>query len=298
MYTQYIDLNIIPSGVKPVVHVSQYDNNFHGIICNLYKGSSKWNVPSSAGVTINGRKPDGTGFMYSAAAIDGNTVDFTITEQMTAVAGETECEVKIRTGSTSTQVIGTLNFILDVEKSPMDDSIISETDIPLIEQAVDIASDLAGYIQTAVDSASSATSSASAAATSAGNAATSAASAASDAESVEGLYDSIVEAKTAANTAAAAATEATEVLNNLTATATTLSAGSSATASYSDGVLTLGIPQGAQGESGVSAPLAGFFTMWVDDAGNLYAASQEDLSDAFSYDSETGNLYMLTEDGN
>lgn len=41
-----------------------------------------------------------------------------------------------------------------------------------------------------------------------------------------------------------------EQLENLTAVATTLSEGSEATASYSDGVLTFGIPQGAKGDKG------------------------------------------------
>ena len=46
--------------------------------------------------------------------------------------------------------------------------------------------------------------------------------------------------------------EALEEIEGISATAETLSAGSSATASYSDGVLSFGIPQGAQGEPGQS----------------------------------------------
>ena len=41
-----------------------------------------------------------------------------------------------------------------------------------------------------------------------------------------------------------------ETVTGMTAEATTLPAGSDATASYSDGVLTLGIPRGEQGEAG------------------------------------------------
>ena len=43
-------------------------------------------------------------------------------------------------------------------------------------------------------------------------------------------------------------------LENLTAVAVTLTPGSEATASYSDGVLTFGIPQGAKGETGQTGP--------------------------------------------
>ena len=42
----------------------------------------------------------------------------------------------------------------------------------------------------------------------------------------------------------------TAELGSISATATTLEAGSSATASYNDGVFSFGIPRGAQGERG------------------------------------------------
>lgn len=60
-------------------------------------------------------------------------------------------------------------------------------------------------------------------------------------------------AASAANTAAAranTAAEAAEGIADLTAKATTLEAGSSATASYANGVLTIGVPTGPQGPKG------------------------------------------------
>ena len=45
-------------------------------------------------------------------------------------------------------------------------------------------------------------------------------------------------------------------LESLTVTVTTLTPGSSATASYEDGVLALGIPQGAKGDTGTAATIA------------------------------------------
>ena len=61
------------------------------------------------------------------------------------------------------------------------------------------------------------------------------------------------EAETSAENAAESARAAQDALSEftgVTAQATTLPAGSAATAAYSDGVLTLGIPQGAKGETG------------------------------------------------
>lgn len=298
MYTQIHDLNVIPTGVRPVVHVSQYDNQVQALRFLLYKENAPFTIPASAAVLINGLKPDNTGFSYAATATSGNTVTFAVTQQMTAVSGSIECELRVRTAS---EIIGTLNFTIEVEEAPLhDDSVLSETDIPLIEQAIDIAANLAEYIQATYTNAAAAQASAQAAAASATDAATDAASAASDAASVQDLYDSIETAKQGANAAAQAANTAAEGLNSITAQATTLQPGASATASYdaTNNRFTFGIPQGANGASGVTTPLLGFFTMWVDTNGDLYAAAADDMSDFFSYDSETGNLYYLTEDGN
>ena len=298
MYTQAINLDVIPAGVRPVIHVSQFDNQVQALRFTLYKDNVPFTIPGGAAVLINGYKPDNTAFSYAATATSGQTATFSVTQQMTAVSGDVECELRVRTAS---EIIGTLNFILRVEKAPLtDDSVLSETDIPLIEQAVDIAANLAEYIQQTLDAAEAASASAQAAAASATDAATDAASAASDAASVQNLYDSIETAKQGANAAAQAANAAAAGLNNITAQANTLQPGASATASYdaTNNRFTFGIPQGANGASGVTTPLLGFFTMWVDTNGDLYVAAADDMSDFFSYDSETGNLYYLTEDGN
>ena len=39
----------------------------------------------------------------------------------------------------------------------------------------------------------------------------------------------------------------------------------------------------------------GIFSFEVDDEGNLYVVSADDISSAFEYDSETGNLYYNTD---
>lgn len=283
MYTQDVNLNVVPVGVRPVIYCSQYDNNLQAIRFALYKNNTAFAIPSGAAVLINGYKPDNTGFSYAATAISGNTVTFAVTQQMTAIAGDVLCELRVKTES---QIIGTLNFVLRVEPAPLtDDTIISETDIPLIEQAVDIAANLAEYIQVTYDNAAAAKASAESSASSATSAATSAASAASDAASVQELYDSIDDAKTAANTAAA---NANAVAADVQAK---LDSGAFIGPQGPQG------PQGPAGDGGVITEIAGFFTMWVNDAGDLYVSAQTDLSDMFHYDEETGNLYYVTEDG-
>lgn len=297
MYTQETNLNIVPSGVRPVIHCSQYDNNISAIKFSLYKDNVAFPVPSWAAVIINGQKPDKTGFSYAASAISGNVVTIDVTQQMTAIAGDVLCELRLRSNA---QIIGTLNFILRVEPAPLtDETIISETEIPLIEQAVDIAANLAEYIQATYDNAAAAEASARAAAISATDAATNAASAASDAASVQELYDSIETAKQNANNAANAANAAAQEIEGLTAQATTLPAGSPATASLDNGVLTLGIPVGATGANGVTTEVSGMIAFSVDAAGNLYVHYNvnDDVADNFRYDAETGNLYYDIDEG-
>lgn len=53
--------------------------------------------------------------------------------------------------------------------------------------------------------------------------------------------------------------------------------------------------KGDPGESGVITQINGFFTLSVDDDGNLWAHhSDDELIPNFEYDNETGNLYLIT----
>lgn len=55
-------------------------------------------------------------------------------------------------------------------------------------------------------------------------------------------------------------------------------------------------PKGDKGDSGVTAPVNAFFTMYVDDNGNLYVRTAEDAEKPpLKYDSTTGNLYWSAE---
>lgn len=57
--------------------------------------------------------------------------------------------------------------------------------------------------------------------------------------------------------------------------------------------------KGAQGDSGVMVPTDGMFSLYLDpETGNLYAEyPEEGKPPAFEYDSETGNLYYITDGG-
>lgn len=129
----------------------------------------------------------------------------------------------------------------------------------------------------------------------------------------------------ASNSASAAekakedAQKAQKAIENLSVETSTLPAGSSATVkkSVADSGVTLyfGIPQGAQGavgprgeqgiagpegpqgppgESGVTTPVAGLFTLSVDDNGDLWAYyADTETEPPLEYDDETGELYYV-----
>ena len=70
------------------------------------------------------------------------------------------------------------------------------------------------------------------------------------ANNAQGYAQNASESATSAENYASDAEDARDEIRNMSANATTLPSGSDATASYSDGVLSLGIPQGIQGEKG------------------------------------------------
>lgn len=122
------NLDIIPRGVSPIINVSQYDvgRTFKFL---LFDGDLAYAIPSGAVVRVEGIKKDKTGFSYECE-YSGNEVTVEVTRQMTVFSGEVKSELRIVYNEVN---IGTLNFILKVEDSPINDETeISETEIPAI----------------------------------------------------------------------------------------------------------------------------------------------------------------------
>ena len=148
MTTQSFDLELIPGGVAPVIYASQYDKGQTWLI-SLKANNQPFNIPSGASVTIQGTKPDSTGFQYPCTYSD-NIVTAEEKQQMTIKAGKVPCEIVI---SKSGAIIASLNFYLIVEAAALrDDTVISETDLPLIEQAAEAVERIPGMVQQALDS--------------------------------------------------------------------------------------------------------------------------------------------------
>ena len=131
MIIQRFNLNLIPNQSPVIVHVNQYDTGTGRLIATLYEGNEPYS-PSGTAV-IQGTKPDGHGFQYSAT-LDGNVVTADLTEQMSPVAGDVRAQIVV---TESSGVTGTFVFIMRVQPSALpSDADMSESDYPLIEEAI------------------------------------------------------------------------------------------------------------------------------------------------------------------
>ena len=120
-------LNLIPSGVMPVVYINQGDAGYDKEFL-IYNGDSPYNVPSGVSATIRGTKADGYGVTEAAALTTGsNLVTVTITEQMVAASGANLYELVFV--DTDGLRIATINMVWAVKKDALGDSVISDSDL-------------------------------------------------------------------------------------------------------------------------------------------------------------------------
>ena len=241
MTSQTFNLDLIPQGVPPIIHVSQYDKGQTWEI-HLYENGIVFPVPANTSAAIQGTKPDNTGFQFPAVISAGdNVVTFTLEQQMTVFSGDIDCELVLVNGDDQ---VATINFILSVEPTTLDDdTVISETQLPLIEQAAELGAVINNYatqIHADAETASTAATAATSAATSASADAATATAAADDAtasktaaatsasNAATSETNAAASATAAGGSASSAAQEATNAAASATAAATSASTAESA----------------------------------------------------------------------
>lgn len=184
--TNVYNLKLTPSQFgqsSVVVNCSQYDSLFRVIQFNLYNGINEFSIPDNCVVTIRGTKKDLTGFEYQCE-YEGNVVTFPIQDQVTVLPGKVPAEIRVTSGN---EIIGSWNFVFLVEESPLDENtIISETDLPLLESALEAAAQAESFKNLAEQSATDASTSATEASDSAFTATTKAEESAESALKSEG----------------------------------------------------------------------------------------------------------------
>lgn len=130
-------INMYPGVRAPErIHLSQYDSDFT-LIFNLYSSVGSFTVESGTTAMIRGTKGDGNGYSASAS-LSGTTVTVQGNNQMTAVAGRNVFELAL---TRSGKVLGSANFILDVEPAALSaDTIESDSVLMELQAIIDSAS--------------------------------------------------------------------------------------------------------------------------------------------------------------
>lgn len=127
---RYFKLFLNAGAASPlVINVNQYDKDelWH---FTLLSETGEQYYPNAAAIV--GKKNDGN-LIANAATVDGRGyVNVTETEQMTAAPGVNYFELLI-----DGQIHGTANFIVLVEPSPTEGGVVSDSDLSLIQQAMD-----------------------------------------------------------------------------------------------------------------------------------------------------------------
>ena len=145
---EQINLNLIPGEIFPVCHASQYDVG-RQIRINLFDGPSVFTLSGIETLVLDVKKPDTCVVTVEVTNTSSDYVIITTTQQMTACPGQNMCEIKITNGST---VIGTLNFIMEVEEDPLNNGVTSQSAIhDLYNQVEEIVREIGGGGITSID---------------------------------------------------------------------------------------------------------------------------------------------------
>ena len=132
---QTINLNLVPGDIREIVRSSQYDVG-RTFRCNLFDGNASYKLDGTETITIEGQKSDNHIFLYNVTNTSSTYVDVTTTEQMTALAGYVDCELRIKKSGVD---IGTANFWLEVEKAATENGTLSDSDISALREVEDSA---------------------------------------------------------------------------------------------------------------------------------------------------------------
>lgn len=116
-----------------VIHANQYDQGEQWVF-TLYDDNGTQYIPSTGAIV--GVKSDGLGIINTGSVVDGNVV-INETQQMTAAVGEAVFELMI-----DSQTHGTANFVVLVEEKPGNNADLSESDLSLLQEAIDATSPL------------------------------------------------------------------------------------------------------------------------------------------------------------
>lgn len=129
-----IKLDLVPSNIKPVLRASQYDDGRQWPI-EIYNDGVPFVFQVGDTVELNLRKGDGLVVTFMVAVQPGsNSLTLVSTQQMCAIYGSNLGELKITSNGA---LVGSCNFILEVEQDPTGGDIQSRSTIWDLQAQVD-----------------------------------------------------------------------------------------------------------------------------------------------------------------
>lgn len=131
MITREFDLMLYQEGNLLFINANQYDSGEQWIF-TLYEENGVKYTPATGAIV--GVKSDGHGIINTGTVDEYGRVVINETQQMTAAAGLATFELLI-----DNDTHGTANFKVDVEPRPADNADLSDSDLSLIQEAVDSA---------------------------------------------------------------------------------------------------------------------------------------------------------------
>lgn len=137
MAYESIKVDIIPGAENAeVLHFSQYDNK-RPFFIELLNGGAEFIPEEGMTLTLECRKRDGNIVILSDPVLTDNVAEFSTTEQLTACYGDNIAEIKIV--DSDDLVIGSANFIINVEKSPTCGGLASQSEIDNLNRQIEAA---------------------------------------------------------------------------------------------------------------------------------------------------------------
>lgn len=137
MAYESIKVDIIPGAENAeVLHFSQYDNK-RPFFIELFNGGAEFIPEEGMTLTLECRKRDGNIVILSDPVLTDNVAEFSTTEQLTACYGDNTAEIKIV--NSDDLVIGSGNFIINVEKSPTCGGLASDSEINNLNRQIEAA---------------------------------------------------------------------------------------------------------------------------------------------------------------
>lgn len=137
---EQVRIDLVPGGVTPNAHASQYDIG-RVIRFLLYNNGSAYTLAGTETITIKMSKPDDSTETVSITNTSSNYVDFVTEDGLLDQAGLYPCEIKVTNGS---DVIGSQNFNLRVEADAFGSGAVVVLDAQ--GNPAEFNTDLAGFV--------------------------------------------------------------------------------------------------------------------------------------------------------